>query len=186
MTSLAEGAGSALARNQVLPTGDPSKFAIMLTRGKIAIIDRTDLYLVGDDRWYAKRFRKQWYAVTNIRKADGKWHPVYMHRVIMGVSDPEVKVDHRDCQGLHNSRDNLRIATRSQNTQNICKTIDGYLGVSWRKEASKWRSQIMTKGRSHHLGYFHNPLEAACVYDDAARELHGAFARLNFPEGCPL
>lgn len=38
-----------------------------------------------------------------------------MHRWIMGVTDPEIEVDHRDNDGLNNQRYNLRPCTHLQN-----------------------------------------------------------------------
>lgn len=59
----------------------------------------------------------------------------------------------------------------------------GYRGVSWSKRENWWVAQIVGHGRKIMLGRFHDPVEAARVYDAAARRYHGVRARLNFPEG---
>jgi hypothetical protein len=59
----------------------------------------------------------------------------------------------------------------------------GYRGVSWYKPSGRWVAQIVGDGRKLHLGLFDDPVEAARVYDAAARRYHGVRARLNFPEG---
>jgi hypothetical protein len=59
----------------------------------------------------------------------------------------------------------------------------GYRGVSWYKSRGRWVAQIVEDGRKINLGYFDDPVEAARVYDAAARKYHGVRARLNFPEG---
>lgn len=58
----------------------------------------------------------------------------------------------------------------------------GYRGVSWYKSRSCWVASIKGDGRPITLGYFADPVEAARVYDVAARRYHGVRARLNFPE----
>jgi hypothetical protein len=65
-----------------------------------------------------------------------------MHRLIMGVTDQKVLIDHVDRDGLNNRRSNLRIADRSLNAHN-CKVREdsttGIRGVSsyWRKGKSR-------------------------------------------------
>jgi len=36
-----------------------------------------------------------------------------------------------------------------------------------------------------YVGKFYDAFQAAAAYDDKAREVHGEFARLNFPERTP-
>lgn len=58
-----------------------------------------------------------------------------------------------------------------------------YRGVSWRPDQKKWQSQGPLSTKRHgHLGYFASEEAAARAYDAAARQHHGEFARLNFPE----
>ena len=55
-----------------------------------------------------------------------------------------------------------------------------YRGVL--KNRRKWTAQISHGGRLQYLGVFADGAEAARAYDARARVLHGARARLNFPE----
>ena len=83
---------------------------------------------------------------------------------------------------------NLRIVSRSQNltNQSIRSTnTSGYKGVSWQKNAGKWKAQVVSKGKTRYLGLFTTPEAAASAYDEVAKELHGEFARLNFSTGSP-
>ena len=57
-----------------------------------------------------------------------------------------------------------------------------YKGVSWYKQERRWGARIKVDRKSKFLGYFDNEIEAARVYDAAAREHHGQFAGLNFPK----
>ena len=93
-------------------------------------------------------------------------------------------VDHINHSGLDNRKDNLRICTHQQNTQNVRKApgkISCYKGVSWHREAKKWRAYIAYDARYHHLGFFEDEIKAALAYDKAAQEQYGEFAWLNFP-----
>lgn len=54
-------------------------------------------------------------------------------------------------------------------------------GVCWDKRREKWMAKIMANGTHINLGRYANEIEAAAVYDTAARILHGDKAKLNFP-----
>lgn len=108
-----------------------------------------------------------------------------MHRQILGEPAGR-EVDHENLDGLDNQRINLRIATRGQNQHNRGRyrsNTSGYIGVSWRESHQKWRARINVNGEQEHLGYFDTAEAAANAYDEAARRLHGFFARTNRLEG---
>jgi hypothetical protein len=102
-----------------------------------------------------------------------------MHRFVMGVKDPKVMVDHINGNKLDNRRENLRIATASQNGQNTRKapSTAGFIGVSY--DGIYIKAGIKIGGKRVHLGMFENPIEAAIVYDNAARKAFGPDARTN-------
>ena len=107
----------------------------------------------------------------------------YMHRLVMAAPKGGI-VDHINGDGLDNRRGNLRLATKSQNRIHRVTprrgSKSGYLGVSQHK--NRWRAIAHCQGVRHDLGLFEDPIEAALAYDRAARQLHGDFATLNFPE----
>jgi len=92
----------------------------------------------------------------------------------------EELVDHIDGDKLNNQRDNLRVATDSQNVCNKRmqrNNTTGYRGVQ--KSGKKWSAGIDVNGIHTHLGVFATPEEAAQAYDVAALHYHGEYARLN-------
>jgi hypothetical protein len=105
--------------------------------------------------------------------------PLYLHRLIVGALPGET-VDHINGNSLDNRKENLRLATSSQNAMNAHKragTKSKYKGVSFNQNL--WRSGIYLNGKRIDLGYFKNEIDAARAYDQKALELFGEFARPN-------
>jgi hypothetical protein len=110
-----------------------------------------------------------------------RFQGVSLARVILGVEEHLVP-DHKDGNPLNCQRDNLRIATRQQNScnQKIRSTnTSGYKGVSWHSRRYKWQAYIMVNYKRVYLGLFGTAEDAAKAYNEKAKELHGEFARLN-------
>jgi hypothetical protein len=101
-----------------------------------------------------------------------------MHRVIANAP-AELNVDHKDGDGLNNTRANLRIATQKQNSANRrANRGTQYKGIYRNK--LRFRAEINTADSRHYLGNFKNAEDAARAYDAKAKELFGEFARTNF------
>jgi HNH endonuclease/AP2 domain len=109
----------------------------------------------------------------------------FLHRLIMQAKAGEY-VDHVNMDVLDNRRSNLRVCTIQQNCQNKKLRPDsqtGFKGVRKSKKLHKnpFVARIMTPERVRlHLGCFPTAETAARAYDEAARQLHGEFARCNF------
>lgn len=152
---------------------------IPLSQDKVALVDDADIDWLSQWKWSAMKARRTWYA---LRKSGG--HTILMHRAICPVLN-DGQVDHRDHDGLHNWRENLRPATPSQNQANrrvLPNNTSGYKGVRLRPGYTRYLAYIRANGRQIQLGGFYDPVEAARAYDTAARELFGEFASLNFPD----
>lgn len=145
--------------------------------GLCAYVDDVDYAQLVTYTWHPTPRRGIMYARAYINGMH-----VYMHRYILGSVAGEI-IDHKDRNGLNNVRTNLRTATRSGNASNGNKRRGSskYKGVTWHR--TTWRAQIMKDNKHIHLGMFSSELEAAQAYDKAAKELHGEYSRLNFPEG---
>src|SRR3990167_3691968 len=139
------------------------------------------------------------YACTKgINNVTGKRCNILMHRMIMGLSDPSVLIDHQDTNGLNNQKYNLREATSLQNSRNKNKSSgksSKYLGVNinntksrytckdgtvTNKVYSKWIATIRVNGKLIYLGRYTEQEPAARAYDKAAKKYFGEFANLNF------
>ena len=150
---------------------------IKLTKNKFAVVDDDMFEIVNRNKWVSECVHGTWYAYRRNGKKFLK-----MHRFILGLTDPRVKVDHMDGNGLNNQRSNLRICTIAENNKN-CKirkdNTSGRKGVTWFKPNQKWGSAISANGIRRFLGLFENIDDATRAYDKAAEELHGEFARTN-------
>jgi len=159
---------------------------IYLGEGIWTILEQADYYRLRKYKWVAHasgRGGENLYAIRHKLISPRKTKMVYMHREIMNPIDERL-VDHWNCESLDNRGANLRFATRSQNMQNRRKkkkTSSQFIGVHFKKSIKKWIARITYEGKRWYLGEFENEIDAARAYDEAAKEHHGAFARLNFP-----
>lgn len=160
---------------------------VPLSRGKVAVIDAADAERVLEHKWCCMVTRQGIaYAQTTFRKKhreEQKRSTILLHRFIMEPPSG-MQVDHTNGDTLDCRRQNMRVATASQNCQNRGPRKKGsaapYKGVYLLK--GRWAARITAKGVKTFLGYFDGPENAALAYDRAAIEMHGDFARLNFPE----
>jgi hypothetical protein len=157
------------------------RLEILLTQGQVAVVDECDHAELSRHNWYAQwSARSQtFYAARRIRDG-GKRRVIYMHRQIMG-SPEGFDIDHRDKNGLHNWRDNLRAATRAQNTQSARSTrnTSGFRGVRKTKDPrykhKTFLTRIVFQNKSVFLGCFETAEQASEVYEAKAKELFGEF-----------
>ena len=152
---------------------------IALTQGFVALIDDEDFELVSRHRWHADKDHRNIYAITTVRKTDGRRTTIMMHRLIMGMM-VGIAVDHIDGNGLNNSKANLRIATTSENAMNRRPrkdSISGLKGVSWCKARRSWQASIAVDKKRIHLGFYYTAIDAHAAYCAASVRYHGEFGR---------
>lgn len=151
---------------------------IWLTQGQFTLVDNEDYEFLSQWRWYAQKIRNAYYASRD-DYTSSKRKKILMHRLLINT---DLFVDHRDRNGLNNQRDNLRIATASQNQRNrrSCKqSTSKYLGVFQEKGRKKWVASIGNNGQKIRIGRFLSEEDAALAYNEAAIKFHGEFANLN-------
>lgn len=137
---------------------------IPLTKNKIAVIDDEDWELVSRYKWHTMPVKNLFYANCSQR--------ILMHRLILNPPKG-LFVDHIDRNGLNNRRNNLRIATQSQNMVNV-KPRGKYLkGVV--RSGRGFAVNIKTNGNRIYLGTFDTELEAHEAYITKGIEVHGEF-----------
>jgi hypothetical protein len=177
----------------VASTVKPRVKTIPLTRGKFALVDDEDYERIAAHRWYARPDGgkgSRYYAGRQGRRDDGRQFQILMHREVLWLQSPGhvPQVDHRDGDGLNNTRVNLRTATPAENQHNQQPRSGGtsiYKGVYWDRSRRCWRASIRLHGKTCNLGYFDTEDEAAAAYATAAVRLRGEFARFGACEAQP-
>lgn len=149
-------------------------------KGKFMLVSDEDYDNLASRSWVVS---VEGYPQTNILyQEDGekKQRTTLAHRMIMNP-DKGLDVDHINHDKLDNRRENLRIATRKQNSYNQSlrsNKTSKYKGVS--KRDGVWVANICVDYKQKRLGRFTDEVEAALAYDKKAKELFGEYARLNF------
>ena len=151
--------------------------AIDVGNGLMALIDDEDLARVEQLTW---RVREDGY-VQRTWIENGRTCHELLHRFVMNAAEDEV-VDHEHGDRWDCRKENLRIATLSQNAANRPTTSKERAWKGICPHGNRWKARIKLEGQSVYLGSFQTPEEAAYAYDVAAKRLFGSFARLNFPE----
>lgn len=159
---------------------------IQLTQSYVALVDDEDYSFVNQFKWYAKIAHhkdgriKNIYAIRNRLKNQ---KATSLHRLVLGIDDPQIQVDHKDHNGLNCQKHNLRRASNTQNQANARKrkgTASKFKGVSLIQKS--WRATIRVNKKPVHLGRFESEEQAAKAYDVEARKIYGEFAHCNFKE----
>jgi len=151
--------------------------------GIFALVDDRDYDELSKTKWSLKTVpdSTRQYATRIDRET---FKTISMHRQIMGFPQG-LDVDHHDGDGLNNQRSNLRSCSRSENMRNGThrrnNNTSGFIGVSWHTAAKKWEACIKNDYGKIYLGVFDSPEMAARARDAKAIEVHGEYAKLNFP-----
>ncbi len=162
-----------------------------------AIIDAESLPLVQGAKWtWVPRDLRSSRGRGNI--GDGEVmmqrpirHGETLARRIAGITGFDVRAIHINGDGLDCRRENLLVRTlqeqihanRKMTHRNGRPCTSRFKGVHWCEPRGKWVSQIVKEGHHRYLGGFADEIAAAEAYDEAARELFGEHAYLNFPDG---
>lgn len=152
---------------------------IPLTQGYSATVDRWDYWRLINHNWHAdiqvlKNGNLIIYAVRKTPAENGKRQRLQMHREILAPPD-DLLVDHKDKNGLNNTRQNLRAVTARENNYNMDRAPNkhGFTGVSFDSSRCRWRTVIkLPNGQRKFLGRFKTPEEASKRYQEAVSLYH--------------
>lgn len=136
--------------------------------------------LVDDDKWHELSKLKWYLEKNNYIQATIHNKQVFMHRYLLNPSDNKI-VDHINNIRYDNRKHNLRIISRSANSQNKKKKencASKYIGVS-KNKINIWSANINYKSKQINLGTFEKEIDAANAYNIKALEFYGKFASLN-------
>lgn len=106
-----------------------------------------------------------------------------LHRLIWvyhnGAISNEKIIDHIDMDRGNNRIENLRLATFPENGMNAMgwKNRMHKLPKGVLRDKKKFNARIKINYKSIHLGNFATPEEASQAYQEAAKRLHGEFAK---------
>lgn len=173
---------------------------IPLSATKKATTNKDKYFVMVDDEDYEWLIKWNWsvhvlertcYPVRTTT-SKGKTTLLYMHNAVMNRTAQELKddvrIDHRDHNGLNCQKSNLRRCTHQQNCKNMRSRKNSsskYLGVGRIKDSRKgkrnkiWHAQISVGGKGISLGVYETEQEAAFMYDLAALKYHGEFGCFN-------
>lgn len=118
-------------------------------------IDYCDFPLVCQFTWNTQN--------TGYITANKNHTKIYLHRLILNVSEKINCVDHINHKRFDNRRCNLRIVSDSQNQMNRPEpqsNTTGTKGVYWHKRLQKWTAAIQINKKLLHLGVFEDKNEA--------------------------
>jgi len=140
---------------------------IKLTKNQFAQVDDSDFKELNKHKWYCTS------AGYAVREVKGK--TLLMHRVLLDAQKP-FDVDHIDGNPLNNQRENIRIVTHAQNTQQRVhlnkNNSSGVTGICWWKRDGKWRARIYVNGKEIHLGLFAKKEDAITARKDAEKKYY--------------
>jgi hypothetical protein len=154
-------------------------------KGHTIIVDEESLPLL---KQYAWQIHKYGYAYINFYISPTKDKKIYLHRLIMGISDVSgktLKIDHRNRNTKDNRSCNLRIATHSQNMCNRAKVNkpckSKFIGIEKIERINRvyFKAAVKLNQRKIYLGNYPSEEEAALAYNAGAIKYFGEFANLN-------
>jgi hypothetical protein len=119
-------------------------------------LDKNGYIQIGFEGKLYRAHRLAWYFIT------GKFPEKDIDHI------NEIKTDNRIC--------NLRLATQSENRQNVSfahkDNKSGFLGVHWCNTKNTWIAKIQVLGKRKYIGSYDNPKTANLAYLKAKKELH--------------
>lgn len=141
---------------------------ILLTQNQKAIVDDIDYDFLNQWNWHFKNG----YAARSITIGKNKQKRIWMHDVLMPHPD-NLEVDHINRNGLDNRKNNLRIVTHKENSDNrrdlFKNNTSGVKGVCFHN--GKWQASYRHNGHLTYIGRFSTINEAKEAYETTKSRL---------------
>lgn len=163
--------------NEYKKIGDYSIIYLRSSQGlQECLIDTEDIEKVKKYCWYAhfSKSTNSYYADTTYKK-NRKNITLRMHRIIANCPE-NLEVDHRNHNTLDNRKENLRVCTHSENSQNLKgaaknNRFSKVRGVSFHKSTRKWQVDIGINYKKVYIGLFNSIEEAEKASIEARQRL---------------
>lgn len=150
------------------------EYGIGYTRkNEIFLFDLEDYNIIKNYTWYMQ----DGYVKSTIYNSISK-NPktIYMHRLVMNISDRSIFVDHISHNTYDNRKSQLRLVTPMQNNQNAKPKKNRLCnGVYWYERLKKWESLIGVNGKIIYIGLFDNYDDAVQARKDAETKYYGEY-----------
>lgn len=157
------------------------------SKSRHAVVDDDDYErVIEKGPWYVQQASPDHcYVATTIgKRPNGGPIRLYLHRFIVGAAKGEY-VDHKDFDGLNNSKSNLRVCSQRQNMAHSRKrrtyggrpTKNRFKGVHQTREGGKWTVRYRFRGKYRTGGVFRGEKMAAVAYRMITEAIHGDFAQ---------
>lgn len=158
-----------------------------------ALIDEADLAIVQGKKWNLTTHAGTGRARGVVVMVGARDAPhLQLKRLILNLPEEKsaTQIVHANGNPLDCRRANLVVHGPEKTTRRCYKilhrsgrpTSSRFKGVCWLEREGKWQAQIRVDDVPRRLGLFDDEEDAANAYDEAAREVWGAEARVNFPE----
>lgn len=143
--------------------------------GTIFLFDKEDYEKISQYMWTNTAGG---YIIAYYNDADGNKKHIMLHRLVMGVTDSDVYVDHIHHNLADNRKSELRVVSRGENNCNkqLSKAnTSGNTGVTFDKRSQKWRAYIAINHERMWLGYFSTKEEAIKAREEAEKRYFGEY-----------
>lgn len=121
------------------------------------------------------------YMVSSLNGRKYRNHRL-IYTMIVGSIPDNLDIDHINGVRNDNRIENLRIATKSQNSSNIklrTNNTSGTTGVWWVPKYNRWSCYITHKKKKVYIGHFKTIELAAQARVEAERRYHGEFSSIR-------
>lgn len=141
---------------------------------KVSPIDK--MFVLSSD-WHIAKGK----GTTKYIRAGRKYRGEYLHILIAREAGLRIvdEVDHKDRNSMNYRRDNLRLATRSQNSMNLSTRRDNKSGSTGirQRESGRWQARGKINSKLICLGTYDTAEEASEIYESWAKRTFGEFYR---------